>query len=335
VTGRVVALPGLRLGAVVRAGDVLVEIDSDAQRLELGEALARDAALGRQIDALRAEIGSERAALAAHRRQGASEIEVARRRLDEGKIASGLARDELGRAEQLRVTGSIPEAEERRLAAEDGRRKAAEAALAADVQRRAAEASASAGDRLTRIAARERDLAGLEGDVAALRARAARLRHDIERRTIRAPEGGAVGAVGPLHMGSVVAEGERVAAIVATGDMRVVGAFQPAGVFGRVRPGQRARVQFDGFPWTEYGMLTASVSAVTAEVREGRARVELTVEEGGGSHVPLQHGLPGQVSIEIERTTPARLALRAAGKALSSTPSPGPAPQAGEREARR
>lgn len=318
VAGRVVAVPSLALGAAIHKGDVLVELDSEVQRLELGETSAKEEALTRQIQASRSEMETEQRALEDHRRQRASEMAAARSRLEEGNVVVRLADDELERAERLRASGSIPEVEQHRLSAEVSRRQAARDALAADVRKLASEASASENDRRSRIAALQREIAKLEGDLETVRARSSLLRHDIEQRKVRAPADGTIGAIGEIHAGTVIKAGDRIATIVASGDMRIVGSFTPAGVFGRVRAGQAARVHFEGFPWTEYGTVTASVSTVASEVRDGRARVELVADEPAASRVPLQHGLPARVAIEIERTTPARLILRTVGKELSS-----------------
>jgi membrane fusion protein (multidrug efflux system) len=84
-----------------------------------------------------------------------------------------------------------------------------------------------------------------------------------------------------------------------------------------VRPGQPARLRLDGFPWAEYGTVAATVERVASEVRAGRVRVELAVDGKHPFTVPLEHGLPGRLEIEVERTTPATLILRAAGQALA------------------
>ena len=63
--------------------------------------------------------------------------------------------------------------------------------------------------------------------------------------------------------------------------------------------------------------MSATVSQVASEPRSGRVRVELTVNPGSAPLIPSQHGLPGKVEIEIERVSPAELALRSAGKMLS------------------
>jgi hypothetical protein len=59
------------------------------------------------------------------------------------------------------------------------------------------------------------------------------------------------------------------------------------------------------------------VRRVANEVRDGRVRVELGVDPEGASPIPLQHGLPGNVEVQVERVAPATLVLRAAGKLLT------------------
>jgi hypothetical protein len=59
------------------------------------------------------------------------------------------------------------------------------------------------------------------------------------------------------------------------------------------------------------------VRRVASEVRDGRVRIELGVQPDGASPIPLQHGLPGTVEVQVERVTPAALVLRCAGKLLA------------------
>jgi membrane fusion protein (multidrug efflux system) len=96
-----------------------------------------------------------------------------------------------------------------------------------------------------------------------------------------------------------------------------------------VRPGQYARLRLEGFAWTQYGSLPARVSSVASEAQDGRVRVELAVEAGARTQIPLQHGLPGTVEVETERVSPAVLVLRAAGGMLTKVRTPGASEVAG------
>ena len=104
--------------------------------------------------------------------------------------------------------------------------------------------------------------------------------------------------------------------MVPAGGLRVVADFPPASAVGRIRPGQTAQVRLTGFPSAQYGVLPAVVSRVAAEARDGTIRVELAARPGQRSHLPLQHGLPGTVEVEVDRLSPAALVLRTVGKLL-------------------
>jgi membrane fusion protein (multidrug efflux system) len=143
-----------------------------------------------------------------------------------------------------------------------------------------------------------------------------RLGREVGLRTIRAPVDGRIGEISPVRAGSVVTEGDRLGAVVPRGDLKVIAEFPPESALGRIRPGQAAHVRLTGFPSMQYGELRATVTRVASEARDGRIRVELVPHPDPRSLLPLQHGLPGTVEVEIERVPPAALVLRTLGKAL-------------------
>jgi membrane fusion protein (multidrug efflux system) len=112
----------------------------------------------------------------------------------------------------------------------------------------------------------------------------------------------------------VVREGEKLAAIVPTGTLRIVATFQPHDALGRIQPGQSARLRLEGFPWTQFGSVPATVTGVASEVRDGRIRVELAVKPHSRLRIHLQHGLPGTVEVQVEQISPASLVLRMVGR---------------------
>ena len=95
---------------------------------------------------------------------------------------------------------------------------------------------------------------------------------------------------------------------------RVVADFPPTALV-RIRPHQPAQVRFHDFPWTEYGILAAFVTRVTYQ--EGRVQVELSVQPGTNSQIPLQRGLTGTVAIAVDQVPPASLVLRTAAERLA------------------
>ena len=127
---------------------------------------------------------------------------------------------------------------------------------------------------------------------------------------------GRIGEAGAILPGAMVQAGERLGAIVPVGVPRVVAQF-PVAAVGRLQPGQPARLRLDGFPWTQYGTLRATLTDVGTEATDGRVRVELALAVEQDARVPVEHGLTGAVEVEVERVSPAALLLRAAGQLLA------------------
>jgi membrane fusion protein (multidrug efflux system) len=320
VGGRVVSAD-LALDKEVRAGDVLVVLDSEPQRLALAEAKARAAGIAPQVEATRDTLASEEHALRELSQAGQSAIDVARAKVAEARAAAALARSEADRLETLRAQSAVSEIEALRARAASDQKGAQLAALEADLPRIHHDISTNRDDRASRIAALTQELAKLVADGETVRATIDSIQHDIDRRSIRAPADGKLGEVSTVRVGSVVKEGDHLATVVAAGKLRVVAQLAPASALGRVRAGQLARVRLDGFPWTEFGNVTARVSEVASEVRDNHARVELVILEHSDV-IPLQHGMPARVEIEIEKASPLQLVLRAAGQAARSESAP-------------
>ena len=143
-----------------------------------------------------------------------------------------------------------------------------------------------------------------------------RLEHEIERRHIRAPTAGQLGEAAVLQIGAVVREGDVLGAVLPPGALRVVASFPPPVALGRLHAGQSAQLRLEGFPWTQYGSLAATVTGVAYEVRDGQIRVALALAPDIAFPIPLQHGILG--TVEVERVAPATLVLRSIGKRLGT-----------------
>jgi hypothetical protein len=84
-------------------------------------------------------------------------------------------------------------------------------------------------------------------------------------------------------------------------------------------------VRLSGFSWLEYGAIPARVARVAEEPDSGRFRVELDLTDSihsRGTIVPISHGLPGTIAIEVDRLTPWRLALRNVGHLVQKSAAP-------------
>jgi multidrug resistance efflux pump len=316
VAGRVVATH-LVLGQEVQGGDVLVELDATAQHLQREEEQARVRALTPQLEALHTVIAAEEQALREARHAGRVALDEARGRHREAEVAARTADEEAELFARLQARGLPAQIDLLRAKAEAQKRRAAADTLLLAVSRLEIDHRTQESDRNARLVGLRRDVTRLAGDMTTAAATVERLVHEIERRRLRAPMAGRLGEVAELRVGSVVREGDRLAAVVPRGDLQVVADFLPPSALGRIRPGQPARLRLEGFPWAQYGSLAATVRRVASEVHNGRVRVELSVDPDGASPIPLQHGLPGVVEVQVERVAPVTLVLRTAGKLLA------------------
>lgn len=315
VAGRI-ASTRLTVGAAVETGDVLVEIDAEPERRKLAEEETRLATVQPELDALARQLAALEQSLGSDRATTRASLDQAHARHQAAQVAAEAAEEEARRAERLASQGAIADVERLRARAEADRLRASAEALALEDTRLAASQRTRDDEGRTRAEELRAAMVTLEGEQSRSRMAAEVLREAIDRRTIRAAVAGTVGEIARAHAGEYVKEGERLGAIVPRGRLRAVADFAPDAALGRVRVGQRARLRLDGFPWTEFGVVDATVANVGSEVRDGKVRVELDLHPAPGSRIPLQHGLPSSVEVDVEHATPAFLTFRAAGRML-------------------
>ncbi len=314
VSGMVVAT-ALQLDRAVREGEVLVELESVAERLSLeSERAARDG-LERRLQALRAELrAAER--LSADE-NGAADVRLAEARAhgEEADAHAHLADADRDRSRQLLEGGALSAEEWDRTQSDSVRLRAAARAAALSVDRLSVDLRSRASERRMNQERLRHDVAEVEGDLRAARGRMAELEHEVAVRRIAATIGGRLGEIASLRAGQYVHQGERLAAIVPDGRVRIVAEFEPAESLGRVVPGAPARLRLHGFPWGQFGVVRARVESVGHEVRDERVRVELDIDGAPPARIPLQHGLPGTVEVDVETLSPLALLVRMAGRA--------------------
>jgi adhesin transport system membrane fusion protein len=323
------ATASLAVGRPVRAGDVLVEFDAASDVLRAGEEAARLSAYPAKTEALRREIAALEAADIDDQRAAQAGIQSAKARVREAAGAADFAADNARRQRTQASAGGVAEIEALRAAADAGKAASVRDALAADARKTELDALTRSRQAQAQIEDLKRTLASLDSDAAASRSAASRLTLEIENRTVRAPVDGVIAEALPLKAGAYVAEGQKLATIVPSGGLIIVAQFNPASALGRVKPGQRARLRLDGFPWTQFGSIDARVVGVAGEIRDGGLRVELAASPSPAQAAMLRHGLTGQVDIGIESVSPALLLLRAAGQAVSGAAPPPASPAAG------
>ena len=316
VGGRVTAT-NLKIGREVKAGDVLVELETESQRLQLVEEQARIAALITQLAALRGQSTAEQQVQIETRGAAPVALDESRAKLEEAEASARAAADEARRYEQLRADGLIAEVELVRAKAEAEKRQAAAAALRIAINRQNKDQRATDSTQQVAIEELKRDAAVIEGEIKTRQTIIERLRHEVTQRQILAPASGKLGEAAELRTGQVVREGDKLGAIIPDGQLKAVAEFPPSDSLGRIRKGQTAKLRLDGFPWAEYGKVAGEVTSIASEPRSGKVRVELLVRPESAPLITLQHGLPGKLEVEVERISPAALVLRSVGKLLT------------------
>ena len=330
IDGRIAAVH-LTLGRKVNAGDVLAEVESDAEQWQLTEQSARVASLDPQIASLKSEIALVERNAEEEWRATAAALEVAKSQAREADAPARYAEEDAARLQKLRDHGLIAEREYQRGRTEAAKHRAAATSQTLVIERIESEQRVREGERNARLERLRNELGQLIGEAGAARAGAERLRYEIRRRTIRAAVAGELGDIAALRPGSFVRQGDRLASIIPAGEIRVVAWFAPGAAAGRIVAGQRARVRLDGFNWVEHGAIDARVERVARESQDLRVRVELRPDLSRTGSIPAQHGLPGSVEVEVERISPATLVARAAGRLLAA-PRPTVTVQASARE---
>jgi membrane fusion protein (multidrug efflux system) len=316
VAGRVVSAAAI-IGQHVEEGDVLLVLETDVERLAQDEAQARLAPTGAQLASLRRQLEAEQRALAAERAGDSAAIAQDQARVDQATVLARLARDEASRQAVLKRSGLVSELEAIRASNLAEEREALARSASAAAQLASQVRQTQKEDRLARISNINASIASLQGTHDEAVATSARLGFEIQRRQIRAPVAGTLADVSTLRAGSVVKAGDHICSIVPAGTLKVLAQFSPSDAVGRVRIGQSARVRFVGFPWTQYGSAPAHVIAVASEVRDGAIQAELSLDPTPSSLIPLQHGLPAEVDVEVERLSPAAMVLRTIGRHLA------------------
>ncbi|HEY6136597.1 MAG TPA: HlyD family efflux transporter periplasmic adaptor subunit [Thermoanaerobaculia bacterium] len=309
----VVAAIDVQPGARVRAGTPLVRLASARQEHAIAEREADLRGVIAEAQSIRNEILTAERSLDSERRGIAAAVARARAEASEKSAPAVLAHAESARLERLAAQGLISASELDRGRAEELLRSSASDAARAALSSLEQDLQTRLFERQARIRELESALSHADARRAGIQAALSTARFERDQRIVRAPFDGVVAELAALEPGQWVDQGKSLAVIVPESrELQVVGFFVP-GAIGRVRAGQTARLRLDAYPSAEYGTLAATVERVAGEVRDGRIRVELTIAESSAARMPVEHGMPGSVEIEVERISPAALLLRIAG----------------------
>jgi len=302
------------IGQKVRAGDVLIELDSKRQQLRLAEAEARLPLYPAKIASLRKEIAYLGRVLENEQRSTQAAVRAARARLQGANAASSFANDSAARIRSDAATGGSAAVDAVRAAADARKADSERDISAAELARLGVDATVSADQTRVQMERLTRDLLATEAEAASTRELIQQLRLEVANHQIRAPVSGVVGEMRALSAGAYVAPGAKLATVIPQGDLLIVADFDPTTALGRIRPGQTARFRLEGFPWVQFGTIEATAVRVAGEIRDQSLRAEFRIKRDATRGLVLRHGLPGRIEVRVETVSPARLLLRSAGQ---------------------
>ena len=308
----------LVLDRPVQAGEILIELDGEAFRLERAAQESRLARLGPQIEALRQQLASHEQAMRGEARAQVAQLKEARAHHRASDVDAQQKDSERKRLQSIAGQGLVAPQDSDRASSEALRQRAEAEAAREQVGRLGSEAAVKISERRALIAGLQVEMARLEGERADSENQVRILNQKIELHVIRAPIAGSIGHMLNLRPGAMVAERTRLCTIVPTGGLRAIAFFDATTAAGRVQAGQLARLRMMGFPWTKYGILQAKVDRVGNEPKDGLIRVELVLQPGQRTRIPLEHGLAASAEVEVERISPFALMLDAAGRFVMS-----------------
>ncbi len=311
----------LNLDEDIKEGDLLIEFDTRAERLELDQSRATSAAVEKELAVIRDQIANKQSEIAAT--GGVDEVAIREALQREQELAPRhrLAQERAQLALKS-PTGSISEIEKLERATDVDALGFAKTASSLAVIRLRRE-QAVRGQALTaQLLGLKREELRAEGQLRELKVAIDRLEYQIEKKHYRAPASGHLVDVAELGAGAFIADGQRVGTIVASDAGVRIRARFPKEVVGMIQPGQHAELKLDGYPTTIYGTVPAKVTRVgtepglvaTPEAIPGTVRVELEFDAPADPRIQLRHGMTLTVEVEVARVSPVALLMRAIGE---------------------
>lgn len=299
----------VELGADVQAGNLLVELDTghwraveDAAQQEIVSLKAATRAVQQEIDELLAETMSQRDSALARTQEIEAEIERAEARL-------GQSNTDLRRLKAMKASGAISERELAAAEAAVAMRGAEHKAARARLNQQAAIAERERAELRRRRAGLARQAALLDERRAEKEGEARRARALDRQGRIVAPTDGRVGAIASLAPGTVVDTAEWMLTLVPATPVSVEARFESSAI-GQLTRGQIAWLRI---PTGQRGLLQGlelRLDRVANEAREGQAFARFSVV-GNPDQVELQHGLEGNLVVEVRREPAVALLLEA------------------------
>ncbi|MCH9649108.1 MAG: HlyD family secretion protein [Deltaproteobacteria bacterium] len=304
-------------GDEVEAGDILLAMESEAEELLFLEESRRRSGFLEEARRLR-EVEASARSVARHAATslGAS-VERAEAEHKAAQAAFEAAQDEVHRSKRLGQEGLLSARDLVAIKAAAQEREAEALAAARGVVQAKGELARERHEREVALGEIARQIVEVVSLAEASEAKAASLRQEVDKFFIKAPVSGRLIELAVLPPGAVLRPEESLGTLVPSTELRVVARFPLTSSLGRLRTGQTGQLRLDGFPWVEFGTAKVLLEEVAGDQRGGLLRADFLIEKASASSLPLQHGLPGRVMVEVETVSPAALLLRVIGKRRS------------------
>lgn len=317
-------------GALVRKGDILVEVDPTQINAQMSQGEDGYNLLAARIARLEAEaagappqfptdvrnaapdiVANEQKLYAARRNEYESALAVeagklaeAQAALDYATQAHALASQELSIVEPLVAKGIEPKLEliraRQRVAGAKGDKMRAEIAVKnaqSETDRIKSSYLASVADELSKAKA---EMTGISGGLPALRDK-------VSRTEVRSPIDGVVHRVLVATIGGVVQPGQTIVEVVPAGDTPLVEAkIKPADI-GFLRIGQDARVKVSAYDASTYGSISGKIETISPDAIENEktgdrhflitVRLNEAALQTKDGALPLMPGMAAEVDI--------------------------------------
>jgi membrane fusion protein (multidrug efflux system) len=311
----------LNLDEDIREGDLLIEFDTRAERLELDQSKATTVALDQELTVIREQIANKKVEASATGKVDEVAIREAMEKEQEIAPRHRLAQERAQLALKS-PAGSTSELEKLERTTDVDALGFAKTAQSLAVIRLKREQGVRGQTLTAQLLGLKREELRVEGQLRELEVAIERLEYQIEKKHYRAPASGHLVDVAELGVGAFIADGQRLGTIVANDAAVRVRARFPKEVVGMIQPGQTAQLKLDGYPWTIYGTVPAKVTRVgtepglvaTPEAIPGTVRVELDIEPPADSRIQLHHGMTATVEVEVARVSPIALLMRSIGE---------------------
>ena len=298
------------LGDRVEQGEVLLAFDPVALELELESSRQRAVKLEQELVSLARELANQSESLTNELDSYDRSVERLEARMGETRAEIEYAIDAEALYAQLKSERRIDALEYARTRAELEQSRMRLQAQEAELDELSANRRLAASRNASNRAKLTREQSRLEGELAMLKPEIRRLENRVSELTVRAPFDGEIGAILRASTGQTVPVEDWIMTLVPKQTFEFQAEFAAREAAGRLQRGQIARIQFDTLPWTEYGMLDATVLRVGSEERGGTVRVDFELASDEGFRGLLRHGLTGQVVVRIDEATLAQRLLR-------------------------